>query len=87
MLTAVKEIDCCCNPTNKEGENRDTYMFPSVFHPLYSLSSQSLCSSKNGLTPFATVFSELLATRDNTSSQQPPSHETVKSYFSLHHSR
>ena len=32
------------------------YMFPSVFHPLYSLSSQSLCSSKNGLTPFATVF-------------------------------
>ena len=84
MLTSVKEIDCCCNPTNKEGENRNT-SYVSVCVP--PSSSQSLCSSKNGLTPFATVFSELLATRDNTSSQQPPSHETVKSYFSLHHSR
>ena len=31
--------------------------------------------------------SELLGTRDNTSSQQPPSQKTVKSYFSLYHPR
>ena len=32
MLTAVKEIDCYCNPTNKEGENRNT-LYVSVCVP------------------------------------------------------
>ena len=61
------------------------YTLPSVFHPLLSLSSQSLCSSQNGLPPFATVFLELRAIQDNSSSQQPPCQETVKSCISLYH--
>ena len=85
MLTAEKEINCCCNPTTKEGEHRNTsYAFVCV--PLsVEFVVAIIVQFLKRFTSFCSGYLELLTTRDNTSSQQPAGLETVKSFNSLYH--
>ena len=85
MLTAEKEINCCCNPTTKEGEHRNTsYAFVCV--PLsVEFVVAIIARLLKRFTSFCCGYLELLTTRDNTSSQQPAGQETAKSYNSLYH--
>ena len=87
MLTTEKQIDCCCNPTNKEEEHRDTSYVSVCVPPSVEFVVAIMVQLLERFFSFRYGSSELLGTRDNTSSQQPPSQKTVKSYFALHHPR
>ena len=65
MLTAEKEINCCCNPTTKEGEHRNTsYAFVCV--PLsVEFVVAIIARLLKRFTSFCCGYLELLTTRDN----------------------
>ena len=83
MLIAEKEIDCCWNPTTKEGEHSNT-LNPSI-PPTVEFVVVIIVQLLKRFFSFRCCFSELLATRNNTCSQQPPGKELVKYYHSLYH--
>ena len=73
MFIAEKKIDCCCNPTNEEGEHGNT-SYASIFVPLsIEFVVAIIVQFLKQFSSFRYGFLELLATRDNTSSQQPHS--------------
>ena len=85
MLTAEKEIDCGCNPTTEEGEHGNTSYASVCVPPSVEFVVAIIVQLLKRFSSFRYGFLELLATRDNTSSQQPPGQETVKSYNSFYH--
>ena len=85
MFTTEKQIDCCGNPTNKEEEHRNTSYVSVCVPPSVEFVVAIIVQLLERFSSFRYGFLELLTTRDNSSSQQPPSQETVKSYNSLYH--
>ena len=70
MLTAEKEIDSCCNPTNKDGEHSNTLYVSVCVPPSVEFCRHNHRAALKTVFLFSLLFSlELLATRNNFSSQ------------------
>ena len=85
MLTTEKEIDCFLIPTTQVGEHGNNSCDSVCVPPSVKFVVAIMVQLLKRFSSFRYGFLELLATRTNTSSQQPPSHETIKCYNSLYY--
>ena len=72
MLTAEKQIDCCCNPTTEEEEHSNTLYVSVRAPPSVEFVVAIMVQLLKRFSSFRYGFLELLTTRDNSSSQQLP---------------
>ena len=85
MLTIEKEIDCFLIPTTQVGEYGNNSCDSVCVPPSVKFVVAIMVQLLKRFSSFRYGFLELLATRMNVSSQQPPSHETIKCYNSLYY--
>ena len=71
-------MDCCCDPTTEEGEHGNNWFASVCVPPSVEFVVAIMVQLLKRFSSFRYGFLELMATRDNTSSQQPPGQEKVK---------